>query len=278
MNQNKILFFIISLGILFWFTMIGIGTFTIVMPAKRDINLPYYLPVILKNAHGIQRGTRVNILGVDQGYIKFIDYFPIDKEGNIIFISECLELCKDQMNDQIILTVLNIRKKLEFYDNYKLYTRYDRIIGEKVLEIDPGSKYSYKKNQKIENKSLNIRYLTSNELFYLINNQKIPLNKNQILSSTNYDDPLTIIAMVIFENRNDLKRIFKNTAEITQKINTGKGTLSLLLNEPVLLSNSDKTVLEGVLLIRDLGEILESLRENEILSKTLKGTTSIVLP
>jgi hypothetical protein len=182
------------------------------------------------------------------------------------------------MNDQIILTVLNIRKKLEFYDNYKLYTRYDRIIGEKVLEIDPGSKYSYKKNQKIENKSLNIRYLTSNELFYLINNQKIPLNKNQILSSTNYDDPLTIIAMVIFENRNDLKRIFKNTAEITQKINTGKGTLALLLNEPVLLSNSDKTVLEGVLLIRDLGEILESLRENEILSKTLKGTTSIVLP
>ncbi|GIX41255.1 MAG: mammalian cell entry protein [Leptospiraceae bacterium] len=279
MNQNKgILIFIISLGIIFWLIMIGIATFTVVMPAKRDINLPYYLPVILKNAHGIQHGTRVNILGVDQGYIRFIDYFPIDKEGNFIFISDCKELCKESIKDQVILVVLNIRKQLEFYENYKLYTRYDNVIGEKIIEIDPGSKYTFNKGKKIINKKLNIKYLTPNELLYLINNQNIPLNKNDILYSTNYDDPITIIAQVVYENRKAIKRIFKNTAEITEKINKGKGTIALLLNEYQLISNTDKTLLEVILLIRDARELLESLRENKILSRTLDGTTSVILP
>ncbi len=57
MNFNKIiLFFTIGLGIVFWVVIIGIGTFTVVMPAKRDLNLPYYLPIVIKNAHDIQHG------------------------------------------------------------------------------------------------------------------------------------------------------------------------------------------------------------------------------
>ncbi len=276
--NNKIIFITVTIGILFWIVLLGLGSFTIFMPAQKDTNLPYYLPVILENAHGIQQGTRVNILGVDQGYIKLIDYFPVDKEGNFIFISECKDLCKEITVDQVILVIINIRKKLDFYNNYRLYTRYDNVIGEKVIEIDPGSKYSKKNNKTIENQKIEIKYLDINELFNLISNEKIILNKNKLLQSTNYDDPVTIIAYFIYENRQALREIFKNTADITYKINRGKGTISLLINENTLLSNSDATLLEGILLVKDIREILESLRENNVLSKALYGTSTVILP
>ncbi len=278
MMKNKIIIITVIIGIIFWIVLLGIGAFTIFMPAKKDLNLPYYLPVILENAHGIQQGTRVNILGVDQGYIKLIDYYPVDKEGNFIFISECMDLCKEITVEQVILGVLNIRKKLDFYENYKLYTRYDNVIGGKVLEIDPGSKYTKNHNRVIENKKIDIKYLESNELLNLILNQKIELNKNALLQSTNYDDPVTIISYFIYENRETLRQIFKNTADITYKINRGKGTIALLINDDKILSNTDTTLLEGILLVKDLREILESLRENNILSKALYGSSSVILP
>ncbi len=276
--SKKLVIIITALGMLFWFFMLGIGSFTILMPTKRDINLPYYLPVILENAHGIQIGTRVNILGVDQGYIKYIDYFPTDKQDNLIFISECKDLCREIIKEQIILIILNIRKNVEFYENYKLYSRYDRIIGQKVIEINPGNKFEIKKNKKIYYKKLDVKYLTSNEVLNIMLNQKINLNKKYILSSTNYDDPITIIAQLIYENRYSLKRIFKNTADITGKINSGNGTLSILLNENEIHSNTDKALLETIFLIQVLREILESLRENKIVSKTLNGTLTTILP
>lgn len=276
--SHKTLISVVIIGILFWMALIGVGSFTIFMPAERDINLPYYLPAIFENAHGIQQGTRVNILGVDQGYIKLIDYYPIDQEGNFIFISECEDLCKDIIVDQTILVILNLRKKIDFYDNYKLYTRYDNVIGEKVIEINPGSKYTKKNNKVVEHKILEIKYLTPNEVVNLILNQKILLNKNRLLRSTNFDDPVTILSYFIYENRYSLKQILKNTAEITYKINRGHGTVALLINETILLSSSDKTLLEVIHLIKDLREILESLRENNILSRALYGTSTLILP
>ncbi len=277
--MRKTLVIIITvLGMLFWFFMIGIGSLTILMPAKRDIHLPYYVPVILENAHGIQIGTRVNILGIDQGYIKYIDFFPTDEQDNLIFISECKDLCREIIKEQIILIILNIRKNVEFYENYKLYSRYDRIIGQKVIEINPGSKFEIIKNKKIYYKKLDIKYLSSNEVLNIMMNQKINLNKKHILSSTNYDDPITIISQLIYENRNSLKRIFKNTAAITGKINSGNGTISILLNENEIHTNTDKVLLGTIFLIQDLREILESLRENKILSKTLNGTLTTLLP
>ena len=279
MNLNKIiLFFIIGLGIVFWVVIIGIGTFTVVMPAKRDLNLPYYLPIVIKNAHDIQHGTRVQILGVDQGYIKYIDYFPLDKDGNFIFISDCKDLCQDKTYDQILLAILNIRKELEFYENYRIYTRYNNVLGEKVIEIDPGSKFVIKNQKKFEQKRIEVKYLTPNELFSLMNNQSIPLNKKELLFASNYDDPVTIVAEVVYENRKTIQRIFKNTAEITHKINKGNGTIGLLLNEHIVLTNTDKTLLEIILLIRDLRESLESLREQKILSNTFSGILSTISP
>lgn len=279
MNFNKIiLFFTIGLGIVFWVVIIGIGTFTVVMPAKRDLNLPYYLPIVIKNAHDIHHGTRVQILGVDQGYIKYIDYFPLDKDGNFIFISDCKDLCQDKTYDQILLAILNIRKELEFYENYRIYTRYNNVLGEKVIEIDPGSKFVIKNQKKFEQKRIEIKYLTPNELFSLMNNQSIPLNKKELLFASNYDDPVTIVAEVVYENRKTIQRIFKNTAEITHKINKGNGTIGLLLNEHIVLTNTDKTLLEIILLIRDLRESIESLREQKILSNTFSGILSTISP
>ncbi len=279
MNFNKnILFFIIGLGVAFWIIMIGIGVFTVVMPAKRDLNLPYYLPILIRNAHDIQHGTRVQILGIDQGYIKYIDYFPLDKEGNFIFITDCKELCQEQIHDQILLAILNIRKELEFYENYRIYTRYNNVLGEKVIEIDPGSRFTIKNQKKIEQKRIHVKYLTPNELFYLMNNQSIPLNKKELLFASNYDDPITIVAEMVYENRKTIHKIFRNTAEITQKINQGNGTIGLLLNEHTVLTNTDKAFLEIILLIRDLRESLESLREHKILSNTFSGILSIISP
>lgn len=253
------------IGILFWIIISSIALLTIIMPAKKDIQLLYYLPIVLKNAHGIQIGTRVHILGVDQGFVKHIDYYPIDNKGNLILISNCENLCEEKIKGQIILAILNIRKKIEFYQNYQLYTRYDNVIGEKVIEINPGSNLEIKKNIKKIFPKIEVLYLNSSEVLEIITNNKINLNKQQLIFSTNYEDPLTIFSEIIYENRKPLFKIFKNLAEATEKINSGKGTISLLLNENILLTETDKTLLEAILLLRDLREGLESIRENNIL-------------
>lgn len=271
--KNFKIFQYIFIGILFWIIISSIALLTVIMPANKDIQLPYYLPVILKNAHGIHLGTRVHILGVDQGFVKHIDYYPVDNNGNLILITNCENLCEEKIKDQIILAILNIRRKMEFYQNYHLYTRYDNVIGEKIIEIDPGSKLVIKKNTKTIIPKIEVLYLNPSEVLEIITNNRINLNKQQLILSTNYEDPLTIFSEIIFENRKPLFRIFKNLAETTEKINSGKGTISLLLNENILLTEIDKTFLEAILFIRDLREGLESLRENNILINSASPIT-----
>ncbi len=263
------------LGILFWVLISFIGIYTILMPSKKNKNLSYYLPVVLKNAQGIQTGARVNVLGVDQGYVRYLDYYPVDKEGNLINIHECEDLCKDKMYDQIILAVLNLQNKIEFYDNYKLYTKYDKILGEKVIEIKPGSMIEINNNKKITHKKLEKIYLNSNDVLKMITGNTLRLNIHNVIRATNYDDPLTLVSDLIYENKKPLYKIFKNLAEITQKIDSGNGTISLLLNENQLLTESDKVLLETILLIRDIREGFESIRENNILLKTGSGILNL---
>lgn len=267
--------FLYLLGITFWSLIALIASYTILIPSKKNENLSYYLPIVLKNSEGIKIGTRVNVLGVDQGYVRYLDYYPVDREGNVININECEDLCKDKMYDQILLVVLNLRKQIELYKNYKLYTRYDRIIGEKVIEINPGSKIQIKNTQEEIYPELETMYLNSNDVLKVITGNSISLNINHLIKATNYEDPLTLLSHIIYENRKPLYRIFKNLAEITQKIDSGNGTISLLLNENQLLTETDKVILEAILLVRDLREGLESVRENNILIKTGSGILNL---
>ncbi|MFN3604803.1 MAG: hypothetical protein ACK4UJ_08845 [Leptonema sp. (in: bacteria)] len=264
------------MGIIFWIILLLVALFTIMVPAQKDIQLPYYLPVILKDAQGIYRGTRVHILGVDQGFVKYLDYYPIDKERNIIFISDCEDLCKEKIDKQIILAVLNIRKQINFYENYQIYTRYERLIGEKIIEINPGSKVTIKDQKKSIHKELKNLYLDSRDVLLILSGSPFSLNLKEILISSNYADPLTIIAEVIFENRKPFYKIFKNLSETTGKINNGTGTVSLLLNNNQILLELDKTLLESILLVRELRDGLESVRENNILLKTGSGLLNII--
>ncbi len=262
--------FILVLSAVFWLGLIFIAGITIFMPAQRDINLNYYLPIVLPDASGIKHGTRVYVLGVDVGYVRYIGYVTIDQKGNLLNIHQCIE-CDNSRSYQLIIAVLNIRRKIEFYENYKIFAKMYNVIGEKVIEIDPGSKIESINQRKKELKTLDVRYLTINEFYQFFQTQYVNINIHQLPEIKNYDDPLTIVWSVINENRENLKKIFINTREATEKINNGHGTISLLLNENAIHENADGVLFEVILLIQFFGELAESLREHNIVSKTISG-------
>ncbi|MCS7206286.1 MAG: hypothetical protein NZ853_11385 [Leptospiraceae bacterium] len=278
--KSKVFLFVVILGIGFWLSVMGIGYFTVILPPKKDMNLNYYLPVVIENAHGIQVGTRVHVLGIDQGLVRYLDYFPIDENQNILFVSECEDLCQKQMKGQITIAVLNLRKSLEFYENYAIYSRYDSVIGEKVIEINPGSKIIKKQNQTLQVKKIEPRYLFPKEFFDLLvqNYQGLQINSKTLLRTINYDDPVTIIAEVIYENRESLRRIFSNLQEITHKINEGQGTIALLINDDSLVSEADMVLIEAIKFLQTYREGYESLRENKIFSNTVTGPLNFFGP
>lgn len=246
---------VIVSGTIFWILVIILMSFTILMPAEKDRNLQYYFPVVLPSAEGIKIGSRVEILGVDQGYVNYLRFCPLDADGRII---------SDKSNeraseDQIVVAVLNMRHRPSLYSDYMIRTKYPAIISDKIIDIRPGSK---EKGSPIDPILWN-----SNEVLFFRKTGNLPGGqrpREALVSAVNYDDPITIVADVIHENRGNIRRIIRNLAEVTDKINQPNGgTLSLLLNDPVLVDRLNTSLRDLIVVVREGDLLSEDLRESQ---------------
>jgi phospholipid/cholesterol/gamma-HCH transport system substrate-binding protein len=82
-----------------------------------------------------------------------------------------------------------------------------------------------------------------------------------VLQGQNAGDPVAGLAEMISENRDDVRRTIQNVAEITDKINNGRGTIGLLINDNQLHENATTLVTDARLVVRELRESLEDTRE-----------------
>ncbi|MBW7857406.1 MAG: MCE family protein [Leptonema sp. (in: Bacteria)] len=247
-----------TFGISFWVAMSLLLLYTIVLPSEQDRKLQTYMPLFLESAQGLHEGSKVTILGVDYGTVMHLTYLPIDEKGRI--------LTTQSTNHQVgqkVLAILAVQSQVELHSSYKISTRYATVIAEKLVDIDPG--------KGIIPDVLPIDYLTSQEVFLLMKEGRLDLESRVIPNAINYDDPLTAAADLVYENRLSIRQIFRNTREISDKINQGNGTISSLLNDANLMHQIEDGLLDTDLLVRDGRGLYESLRESRTTIDLLEG-------
>lgn len=250
-------FSIILIGSIFWTVVAGLMLLTIVLPAAGDRDLQYYLPVVLPSAEGIKIGSRVEVLGVDQGYVSYLRYTPLDADGQIILDKN--PATARPSSSQVVIAVLNMRSRPVLFPDYRIYTRYPGVISDKIIDIRPGSK---KEGEAVDPVLWNAK-----ELVFYRQTGTLPGGNRPVeslVSASNYDDPITIVADVLHENRSDIRRIVRNVAETTDKINQpGGGTLSMILNDPVLLDRTNASLRDVLVVVREGRLLAEDLRESQ---------------
>ena len=248
---------VILIGSIFWILVIGLMSLTVFLPAERNRNLQYYFPIVLKSAEGIKIGSRVQILGVDQGYVNYLRYTPLDSQGRIIL--EKKNSTARPSESQVVIAVLNMRTLPLLYPDYRIYTRYPAVISDKIIDIRPGSEKAGEQIHPI--------LWNSREMLFFRTTGSLPGGNRPVqtlVQASNYDDPLTIVADVVNENRGDIRRIVRNIAETTDKINTpGTGTVSILLHDPVLLDRTNASLRDLLVVVREGRLLAEDLRESQ---------------
>ncbi|MBU42785.1 MAG: hypothetical protein CMN76_06170 [Spirochaetaceae bacterium] len=244
-------------GTVFWVLVIGLMSITILMPAEKDRGLQYYFPVVLRSAEGIRIGSRVQVLGVDQGYVNYLRYTPLDAKGRIILDDD--PAAARPSESQVVIAVLNMRTQPVLFPDHRIYTRYPAVISDKIIDIRPGSKEAGEAQNPI--------IWNSQEMLFFRKTGSLPGGNGPIgrlVQASNYDDPLTIVADVVNENRGDIRRIVRNIAQTTDTMNTpGTGTVSLLLHDPELLDRTNASMRDLLVVLREGRLLAEDLRESQ---------------
>jgi ABC-type transporter Mla subunit MlaD len=263
-------------GAVFFIALFSIGYFTIVKKNIIEVKEPRYMPVILESAESLKIGSTVTLLGVPIGIIGSLHYILIDLQGNPVAMETNKFIRRNKpigsVQGQFVIAILDLTRDAEMYSNYSIVTQYPTIFTVKTIDIRPGKK-------RDGEEKLRIKLLTKNEVMAFRTEQKIPVftKEDVVLHADNFGDPLFLITEIIGENRFQIRRIIRNLTDITDKINTGNGNLSALLNRKGLEKDSVKLLQEISILSQELGDGLEAYRETGSLIDTLKILLTITL-
>ena len=244
--------FALFVGLGFFAFLVIVGYFTIVLRKEKGTAGLQRIAVRLATAEGMKKGAPVMIQGVQAGYVSYLHFTPTDGEGWPLAFNE-----QGSRNEgQTVIAVLEITENVLFYPNHRIITKYTSAISEKVVEINPGKSIQ-------GSRPLHPLDLSAEQLLDLKTNGILPeIEGETLLAAHNYDDPLYMIASVIVDNRRSIRRVVSNVASITEKINTGSGTLSALINRPDLIDSSNELLKKLILTVHDAREGVEDTRES----------------
>jgi phospholipid/cholesterol/gamma-HCH transport system substrate-binding protein len=246
-------------GILFIFSLSLVGYFTIISESGPFAKKGKQIVIYFDHAEGIKLGSKVTVLGVPAGTVVDMDLVSVD-ENNIPVPDSSPKRVK-----QRVALVVELKKDIVFYDNYTISLKNESILSGKVVAIDPGNSEPVK---GIYPKRLDIKWYNASDLENL-GRSAIKLNINDIqqgktkviLSGINAGDPIAGLSELISENRENVKKTIHNIAEITDKINQGKGTIGQLINDSKLHDNANTLVSDAKIVVREMRESLEDTRE-----------------
>ncbi len=159
---------------------------------------------IFKNIAGLKKGSEVRLAGVTVGNIKEVAVGP---RGNVLVIFEVLGKYRDQVRT-------DSRASIGFQG----------LLGEKSLDISTGSptKAPISPEGLLEVvEPLDLTEMLARATPSLENVQKILSN-------------LASITHEMTDRESNFNKFLSNVQEIVSKINQGKGTLGLIVNDPVL--------------------------------------------
>ena len=265
-------------GTIFFIILILLGYFTMIRKNISEVKEPIYMPVILRSAESLKIGSTVTLLGVPIGIVGSLHYIMVDVQGKpVIMQSNGYRLLRKEkplkmVRGQFVVALLNLNRNIEMYSNYSIVTQYPTIFTVKTIDLRPG--------RKIDGEDkLNLKFLSSKEAIELQTKQKMPhfSRGDVLLQAENFGDPLFLLTEIIEENQLQVRRITRNFAEITDKMNRGNRNLSALLNQKGLERDAVETLLQLSILSQELGEGLDAYRESNSLIDSLKTIFFLLL-
>ncbi len=129
-----------------------------------------------------------------------------------------------------VLVRMKLFNEFVLYDNYRITIKNETALAGKYVSIDPGMQFDD------EGKEYAVIVTREN------------------LVGKAIEDPFTLISEFVDENRQNIQVSLRNIREITDKINSGRGTLGALVNDDKMVTKTDD-------LIEELRETIEDTRE-----------------
>ncbi len=245
----------VIVGLGFWVGMLVVGYFTIIVQKSREVKQPTFMPVRLVTAEGLKIGAPVRMLGVDYGVLSSLHYMEIDATGWPIPWSEDGTADRPRPAGQTVIAIIDLVDRPRLYSNYTIFTRTERPLEPKGVDINPGQMDSAAVRE------IEPLLLDRAGRQHFATTGILP-RKREILVAKNFDDPFFQIAVILTENRQGIRRITFNSAQFTSKIDAGQGTLALLLNRDDIYAGANGVLKEAIFLAGDARDLLETAREN----------------
>lgn len=242
-----------AVGLSFWLGMAFVGYFTILTPKSLEVSRATYMPLRLATAEGMKLGAPVRMLGVEYGFLSSLHYMEVDETGWPIPWTGAPRGRTGVPSGQIVIGIVDLVDRPLIYPDYEIFTRTDQPLAPKGVDIRPGNARS--------GEELTPLLLDQAERLHFTQTGILP-RRAKILAAKNFDDPLFQIAVILTENRDGIRRITYNSAQFTEKINHGDGTLALLLNRNDIYGGTDKVLKELIYFTGDARDLLESARES----------------
>lgn len=139
------------------------------------------------------------------------------KLGNTVFIQGIPfgDVGQITVKEDRVYVNIVFQKEVTFYRDYSIVLKNFSVFGKKAIYINPGrDKYG-------------------------------PVIPGTMLKGKTIENPFDYAAMVLKENKENLRNLLRNVAEITKKIDRSGGTFSILLNNPELYYRVVRTLGSG---------------------------------
>ena len=247
-----------------------LGYFTIVSDEGPFAKEGSQIVIYFDNSEGLKKGSRVTLLGIPVGRVEDITLIPVNHSGAALSGSE-----KSYTGHKVAVTA-GVRDKFIFYKNYTVQVRSSSLLENNIIFINPGTPVDEAGNPV---GPLPVLFMNRKELSKLkktaVNFQLEKKHKKEIheLNGEEIKDPLAAVADMFSENRNDIRRIISNTADITGKANNGNGSVGLIINDDRLHYDAHSLVNDAEIVLRDYRMESEEKRERA----PVKGLFSITL-
>ncbi|MCX8123515.1 MAG: MlaD family protein [Spirochaetes bacterium] len=142
--------------------------------------------------------------------------------------------------DNHVVVKLRLYNHFTLYENYEIIVRNETALAGKYVSINPGTAMDEHGKQ------------------YAV------ITTRENLIGTSVPDPFTMLSRLIADNRGNVNATVKNLRDITDKINTGKGTLGKIINE-------DTAHAQATDLIKQLQDTIEDTREQAPITSFLRA-------
>ncbi|MBX7056462.1 MAG: MlaD family protein [Leptospirales bacterium] len=245
-------------GLLFFGALMMVGFFTIVSQSGPFAARGRQYVLFFDNAEGVKTGSRVTVLGVPSGLVDSVDLVAVDQANHPVASDSA-----ERVGQRVAITI-ELQKEVVFYQNFRVAIKNESLIAGKVISIDPGSARANERGESaelVEVFSASPGELSENDQTALERYLAAGEGGRVRLEGVASGDPVAGIAELISENRQNVRETIENIRDITQKINTGQGTLGLLVNDDELHRNANTLVTDAQTVVKDLRESLEDTRE-----------------